>query len=77
MYLQPLGGYDIVVEWEINQKIALTPSVILPLDQSESSIPNSHNGLPWCRSILFPPRHLLDSRPWFQKMLHHFKNYAT
>jgi hypothetical protein len=29
-----------VVEWEINQKIAPTPSVILPLDESESSVPN-------------------------------------
>jgi hypothetical protein len=26
--------------WEINQKIFPTPSVILPLDESESSIPN-------------------------------------
>jgi hypothetical protein len=25
---------------EINQKIAPTPSVILPLDESESSVPN-------------------------------------
>jgi hypothetical protein len=26
--------------WEINQKIASTPSVILPLDESEGSVPN-------------------------------------
>jgi hypothetical protein len=40
MYPQTLGGYDIVVEWEINQKIVPTPIVILPLDESESSVPN-------------------------------------
>jgi hypothetical protein len=27
--------------WEINQKITLTPSVILPLDESKSYIPNT------------------------------------
>jgi hypothetical protein len=43
MYLQPLGGHGIVVEWEINQKIAPTPSVILPLDESESSVSNIYS----------------------------------
>jgi hypothetical protein len=28
--------------WEINQKITPTPNVILPLDESESSVPNKN-----------------------------------